>query len=219
VSPLDVIEGRARWCVLQADNRDVLPTLPRVDAVVTDPPYGINANKQTLGAGKRQFERGGDWDAVAPAVAHFLGLARVCVIWGGNYFNDLPTSNDWLCWHKKNDGRSFSEFELAWSNTGKNCRHLSHHWSGEEKEHPTAKPLDVMLWTVGLATDPNDIVLDPFCGSGTTGVACLRLGRRFIGIEREESFARLAHERMQAESQGLTLCDVRAGQLSLLGGT
>ena len=90
--------------------------------------------------------------------------------------------------------------------------------SRERTEHTTQKPLPLMLHLVELFTDPDDIVLDPFCGSGTTGVACLRLGRRFIGIEKDAKYAAVATERLQAESQGLTLRDARAGQLSLLGG-
>ena len=84
--------------------------------------------------------------------------------------------------------------------------------------HETQKPESLMLELVELFTDPGDIVLDPFCGSGTTGVACLRLGRRFIGIEKDAKYAAVARERLTAESQGLSLRDARAGQLSLLGG-
>lgn len=114
------------------DCRDVLPMIGKVDAVVTDPPYGINANKQTLGKGKKEFHRGESWDNEAPDVTGLIELAPLLCIWGGNYFSDqLPVSNDWLVWHKVNDGRSFSECELAWTNFGKQTRHISHHWSGE----------------------------------------------------------------------------------------
>lgn len=90
--------------------------------------------------------------------------------------------------------------------------------SRAEFEHPTPKPLDLMLRLVEQFTDPGDIVLDPFCGSGTTGVACIRLGRRFIGIEKDAKYAAVAQERLQAESQGLNLRDARAGQLPMFGG-
>lgn len=89
---------------------------------------------------------------------------------------------------------------------------------GGAHHHETQKPLPLMLELVELFTDPGDLVLDPFAGSGTTGVACLRLGRRFIGIERDAKYAAIATERLTAEAQGLTLRDARAGQLSLLGG-
>ena len=81
--------------------------------------------------------------------------------------------------------------------------------------HPTPKPEWLMIETLEAFTDPDDLVLDPFCGSGTTGVACLRLGRRFIGIELSEVYAKTARERLAAETQGLSLRDVRAGQLPM----
>lgn len=87
-----------------------------------------------------------------------------------------------------------------------------------DRVHTTQKPLDLMLRLVELFTDPDDLVLDPFCGSGTTGVACLRLGRRFIGIEKDATYAGVARERLEAESKGLTLRDARAGQLPMFGG-
>jgi site-specific DNA-methyltransferase (adenine-specific) len=185
------------------DCRDILPTLPKVDAVITDPPYGIGANKQTLGKGKKEFDRGGDWDNEAPDIRGLLALAPLVCVWGGNYFADqLPVSNDWLVWHKLNDGRSFSECELAWSNFGRQTRHLSHHWSGEEKEHPTQKPLPVMLWCVQQAAGASTI-MDPFMGSGTTGVACMDLDRSFIGIEREPKYFDIACRRIEdAQRQG-----------------
>lgn len=92
------------------------------------------------------------------------------------------------------------------------------HNLAEDRNHTTQKPLPLMLELVELFTDPDDVVLDPFAGSGTTGVACLRLGRRFIGIEKDAGFAQVATERLQAESQGLTLRAARAGQLALFAG-
>lgn len=88
-----------------------------------------------------------------------------------------------------------------------------------ERVHTTPKPLWLMLKQIEQFTDPDDLVLDPFSGSGTTGVACLRLGRRFIGIERDEKYAAVARERLEAESKGLSLRDARAGQQSLFGVT
>lgn len=88
---------------------------------------------------------------------------------------------------------------------------------GKKNEHPTTKPLSLMLELVRLFTDPDDLILDPFAGSGTTGVACLRLGRRFIGIEKDPTYAALARERLEAESRGQTLQQLRAGQQTLFG--
>lgn len=186
-----------------ADCMEVLPTLGKVDAVITDPPYGISANKQTLGKGKKEFDRGGDWDDSVPDVAVFLNLAKKACFWGGNYFSDqLPVTNDWLIWHKRNDGRSFSECEMAWSNFGQQTRHISHHWAGEEKLHPTMKPLVVMQWCINQAGNAS-VILDPFMGSGTTGVAAVQMGRRFIGIEREPKYFDIACKRIE-EAQRIT---------------
>jgi DNA modification methylase len=176
----------------------ILPTLPPVDAVITDPPYGIGANRMTLGKGKKDFDRGGAWDDERPDVSWIPKTANKWCIWGGNYFADiLPPTNDILVWHKLNDGRSFSECEFAWTNTGKQARIRQHHWSGEEKAHPTQKPLEVMHWSVGFFMDSTTI-LDPFMGSGTTGVACANLGRKFIGIEIERKYFDIACERITA---------------------
>ena len=178
------------------DCREILPTLPKVDAVITDPPYGISANKMTLGKGKKEFSRGGDWDDSRPDISWIPGHADGFCIWGGNYFADLlPPTNDILVWHKLNDGRSFSECEFAWTNCGKQSRIKSHHWSGEEKEHPTQKPLPVMLWTMGYFPDAN-LILDPFMGSGTTGLACAALGRGFIGCEIDPAYFDIACRRI-----------------------
>jgi len=152
-----------------------------IDAVVTDPPYGIDASNMTLGSGKKDFVERGDWDKERPDVARLSTMADQVIIWGGNYFTDqLPPTNDWLCWHKKNDGLSFSEFELAWTTLGKNCRHLAHHWSGEQKQHPTQKPYPVMEWCVSLT---EGLVFDPYLGSGTTLIATEQLGRKCYGME------------------------------------
>ncbi len=180
-----------------ADCMEVLPTLDRVDAVITDPPYGIGASKQSLGKGAKNFDRCGDWDASPPVVGCFLEAGAAVCLWGGNYFTDqLPPTNDWLIWHKVNDGRSFSECEMAWTNFGRQVRHLSHHWAGEEKLHPTMKPLAVMKWCIAQAGNPQTI-LDPFAGSGTTGVAALEMGLKFIGIEREPKYFEIMCERIQ----------------------
>ena len=185
------------------DCREILPTLPKVDAVITDPPYGISANKMTLGSGKKDFDRGGAWDDSRPDIRWIPDFARWYCVWGGNYFADvLPPTNDILVWHKKNDGLTFSECEFAWTNAGKQSRIRSHHWSGEEKEHPTQKPLPVMEWCIGYFPDAQSI-LDPFMGSGTTGVACMNLGRSFIGIEREPKYFDIACRRIEdAQRQG-----------------
>tara|TARA_R110000744_G_C19277890_1_gene553233 strand:+ start:94 stop:1167 length:1074 start_codon:yes stop_codon:yes gene_type:complete len=170
----------------KAEDVEKLMNGEKADALVTDPPFGINANKQTLGSGKKQFHRGGDWDKARPEITALLGLASTQIIWGGNYFSDvLSPTNDWLCWHKKNDGLSFSEFELAWTNLGKNCRLLSHHWGGENKLHPTMKPVAVMEWCIDMT---EGTILDPFLGSGSTLIAAEKTNRKCYGMELDPKY-------------------------------
>ena len=220
-----------RWQVIHGDCREVLPTLGQVDAVVTDPPYGIREarGKNTTRTNMAVVRDYGvsDWDD-APPDASLLDLVRSMapkvVMFGGNYFS-LPPTRCWLVWDKLNGANSFADCELAWTNLDMAVRRLQYRWNGmirenkeERGQHPTQKPVGVMQWVLELATKPGDLVLDPFCGSGTTGVACLRLGRRFIGIEKEATYAAVARERLEAESKGLTLRDARAGQLPMFGG-
>ena len=164
------------------ENIDLLLDLNQIDLLLTDPPYGIDADKMTLGTGKKEFYRG-SWDSKKPKIEVFFDFTDKYIIWGGNYFTDiLPINNDWLCWHKKNDNLSFSEFELAWTNLGKNTRHLSHHWGGEKKKHPTQKPLEVILWCLNI-TDSLKNIFDPFLGSGSTLIACEKTNRKCYGME------------------------------------
>ena len=185
------------------DNVELLMNGQKVN-LLTDPPYGINANKQTLGTGKKKFHRGEDWDVEVPDFYYVLALVNKAIIWGGNYFADkLPINNDWLCWHKKNDGLSFSEFELAWTNLGNNCRMLSHHWGGETKEHPTMKPLKVMEWCINYLDDKP--ILDIFLGSGSTMVASHQLKRKCYGMELDPKYCQVIIERMKKLDPSLVI--------------
>jgi len=164
--------------------------------LLTDPPYGINANKQTLGSGKKQFHRGDSWDSEVPDFYYILALVDKAIIWGGNYFTEnLEVSNDWLCWHKKNDNLSFSEFELAWTNLGNNCRHLSHHWGKESKLHPTMKPVKVIEWCINMLDSKP--ILDIFLGSGSTMVAAHQLKRKCYGMELDPKYCQVIIDRMK----------------------
>ncbi len=181
------------------DCLEVLPQLESVDLILTDPPYGINANKMTLGKGKKEFPRGCNWDNELPDISILLEYCEWYCIFGGNYFaHQLPVNNHILVWWKGNDNRSFSECEMAWTNTGKQVRLFRHHWSGEIKTHPTQKPLAVMVWCIQQFPMTNSI-LDPYLGSGTTAIACERLNRRWIGIEISKEYCDIAVDRIKKE--------------------
>lgn len=185
------------------DCLEILPTLPKVDAVITDPPYGINharaRNSQQWGW--RDYGCDG-WDKERATRAQFdafMVKAKTVIVWGGNYFTDyLPPSQQWLSWDKGQDNFSLADFELAWSSQDKACRRIRYPRSlamQDGKEHPTQKPVAVMRWCVEQAGMP-ETTLDPFMGSGTTGVACMQLGRKFIGIEIERKYFDIACERI-----------------------
>jgi len=188
-----------------ADCREVLPTLGQFDAVITDPPFGLGEKMQggTWGA-KVGFKEMLDWDAEAPSVDLLLkiaGMASSVVMWGGNYFG-LPASRGWLVWDKANAVPTMADVELAWTNLDRPAKRFRGLVGRVEFGHPTQKPLDLMLWTLEQAGNPSR-VLDPFMGSGTTGVACAQLGRSFTGIEREAKYFDIACKRIeQAYAQG-----------------
>lgn len=227
----DVIAGKARWSVTCADCLDVLPTLAdnAVDVCLADPPYGIGAarcargGKQHGAALAPSFDYGDeDWDdepAPQAAIDHMRRVSHAQIIWGGNYYA-LPPTSCWLVWDKQNGENNYADCELAWTNMERAVRRLVWQWHGmlrrgkEPRQHPTQKPLGVMLWCLSFVPDA-EIILDPFAGSGTTGVAALRLGRRVILIEREPKWADLCRERLRAEEAGSTLQAARAGQIPM----
>jgi site-specific DNA-methyltransferase (adenine-specific) len=186
------------------DCTEVLPTLGKVDAVVTDPPYGMG-NKLVAGKGSKWnklYENNGgfDWDRETnPIVLDLLEISNKAIIWGGNFYQ-LPVSRSWLVWNKMIRNFSSSVCELAWTNIDKpiDAFDYSHgQLASEGKSHPTQKPLPLMKWCIDKCGDAQKI-LDPFMGSGTTGVAAVQMGRKFIGIEREPKYFDIACQRIDA---------------------
>jgi len=181
-----------------------------INAVVTDPPYGINAGRMNLGKWRTSKMQKSDWDNQPADVAPLLALNVPTVIWGGNYF-DLPRSRCWLVWDKGNGfrGRSFAECELAWTNVDAVARVFAYdplaNGDYRVKEHPTQKPVALMAWCIERFTKPGDTVFDPFAGSFTTGVACIQTGRNFIGCEIDPHYFKIGQERMEAAAAQLSL--------------
>jgi len=174
-----------------------------VDAVITDPPYGI-ADVWKGGAScgwsvaRLATAKRNDWDNKPPDKEVFDNILRVgskSIIWGGNYF-DLPISRGWLIWVKPERGFSLSEAELAWTSMQMPMRVWEHRRSDPDREHPTQKPIGLMRWCVENYTNPNDTIFDPFMGSGTTGVAAIQLGRNFIGCEIDPDYFAIAEKRI-----------------------
>ena len=176
------------------DCLEILPTLPKVDAVITDPPYGIGFAAQPTNYQRAAGMQPSSWDnATIDGLPELIALGKVQVVWGGNYYV-LPISRGWLSWFKPDAPPSMGNVELAWTSLDRNQRQISHSiaaTNGERVGHPTQKPLRVMIWTIEQVGQPGSI-LDPFMGSGTTGVACMQLGRKFIGIEIEPKYFEIA---------------------------
>jgi len=181
-----------------ADCMDVLPTLGKVDAVVCDPPFGLGKIMQGGGWAFRKFDEFVKWDEKPEMglIFDIIALAPFCIIWGGNYFQLTP-ARCWLVWDKQNAVPTMSDVELAWSNLDKPAKRLSLPCGRNEYGHPTQKPLRLMEWCVGHLPDTAQTICDPFMGSGTTGVACVKMGRKFIGIEREPKYFEIACRRIE----------------------
>ena len=218
-----VVIGNAT--LYRGDCMEVLPTLPNVDAVITDPPYGLNIAAQPFKHQRMNGAERKDWDQSTPDATLLQAMrskAEVVILWGGSYF-DLPPSRCWLVWHKPDGPQSFSRVELAWTSMDKLAGYFQ--WTigatnPERVGHPTQKPLALMRWCHAQAGDPSS-VLDPFMGSGTTGVAAVMAGASFIGIEREQSYFDIACRRIeqaQAQAQLFEPEAPKAEQASLLEG-
>ncbi len=187
------------------DCREVLPRLGAFDLILTDPPYGIGINKSHRLATSRGHG-GESWDD--KPVPHWLMLmmqeqAADAIVWGGNYYTMGP-ARCVLVWDKQNDGRDFADCEVAWTSIDAVARIFRKRPMNMDggKEHPTQKPIDLMVWCIDKVANAQT-VLDPFMGSGSTGVACAMLGRDFTGIERERKYFDIACERIaRAQAQG-----------------
>ena len=220
------------WCELHlADCKAIVPrvsNLMEIGAVITDPPYGMewegnqrfSGGNSRRGKGTRHEQIIGDDEEYDPA--HLLALNVPTVMWGANhYWHKLPPGAA-LIWQKRNEhalGTFLSDGEVAYMNVGCGvyiCRKV---FAGSRRAieggvgaydgslHPNQKPVMLMTWAMERAKVPLDaIVLDPYMGSGTTGVSCLRTGRPFIGIEKDPKHFATAVARLEREiNQGALL--------------
>jgi site-specific DNA-methyltransferase (adenine-specific)/modification methylase len=201
-----------------ADCRKV--ELPLAASLVTDPPYGIgfdwtkdrtNWRSGNLKAPPRGDQRPERRNIVGDNEPFAVGpwlLFKEIILWGANNFGGMPAATRWLVWDKRGRlaSNDFGDAELAWTNIPGPIRVHRQVWSGivrqgEEnvtngaKSHPTQKPVALMQWCVQMTTGP---IVDPFMGSGTTGVAALRHGRQFVGVEIDPDYFEIACERIAA---------------------
>lgn len=187
--------------------------LEDADTVVTDPPYGISYSPAGGGTGwtvktftSADLVRGDN----APFDPSFLLTHPRLVLFGANHYADhLPPRDSWIIWDKRVGipSNDFADCEMAWCSLGGPARVVRHLWNGafrasergEQRVHPTQKPLAVMRWIVERYTLPAGRVVDPYMGSGTTLAAAKTLGRRAIGIEIEEHYCEIAAKRLSQD--------------------
>ena len=186
--------------LILGDCLEVMPTLGPVDAVVTDPPYGIKADENPVRGSKKHKQKGWDREKPGKAVfAHILRIGKTQVVWGGNYFTEfLPASMRWLVWDKMQGDFSLADCEFAWTSQDAAARMFRYSRGAALRDgrvHPTQKPVALMEWCLGFLPDAVTI-LDPFMGSGTTLVACQKLGRHGIGIEIDPDYFDIACRRV-----------------------
>ena len=190
------------------DCMDIMARYPdnHFELAIVDPPYGIGINKSHRLSVSRGFA-GETWDnnpASKESIETILKISKNQVIWGGNYFN-LPPTRCFLVWDKKNDGRDFADCELAWTSYNGVARMFHKRPMGMDggKVHPTQKPVYLFSWILGMFD--SNTVLDPYLGSGTTGVAAELLNRRWIGIEISEKYCEISAKRIESEASQLKL--------------
>ncbi len=243
---MSIVERGNGWEMHLGDCLDVMATLEKVDHVITDPPYsqrtsdGARTGSRPSNAHNIIDFDGLTDDFIARLVPAMLRLSSRWVVCFcaveqiGTY--ERTAGDTWIrtgAWVKPDATPQFTGdrpamgFEACailhragrkrWNGGGRPAL-WTHGFERLRNGHPTPKPLTLMQELVTLFTDPDETVLDAFAGSGTTGVACIRLGRRFIGIEKDPNYFELACERLRAEESGSTLQAARAGQLPLLGG-
>lgn len=185
------------------DCLEVMPTLGRFDAVVTDPPYGLGDWNNRGSNKSRPFDSDvtQHWDkgVTLQQIDALRDAAKHQIIWGANYFSDfLPRSKQMFVWNKGIRNMHFNDCEIAWCSGWREAsRMFDLSPSGLDKQHPTQKPLALMKWCIEKLPKGAETILDPFMGSGTTGVACVKLGRKFTGIELDEGYFDIACRRIE----------------------
>lgn len=185
------------------DCMEVMPILDKVDAVVTDPPYGIGIANNPV----RQKHEKKNWDNQTPVqecIDKMISIGKEQIIWGGNYFN-LPPSRGFFIWDKvQPENFSLAMCEFAWRSKDCNAKIFKKSVLAETgKQHPTQKPVALMKWCITHLPDDTNTILDPFMGSGSTGVAAVQMGREFIGIELDKDYFEIACKRIEdAQRQG-----------------
>ena len=205
--------------IICGDCLEVMKTFPdkSIDLVLTDPPYGINENNEK-NASREKLAKTTDfghyeWDKNKIGKEFFSEIFRISknqIIFGGNYYGSiLGDTSCYIVWDKDNGENDFADCELAWASFKSAVRKFKFRWNGmlqedmkhkEPRYHPTQKPVEFMKWILDKYSEPTDVILDPFLGSGTTVIAAKQLHRRYIGIEISPKYCEIAKQRLRQET-------------------
>ena len=187
-----------------ADCLDVMDEIPEklFDLALTDPPYGLG-DRLSNGGGKlknspfRVLYKESKWNDILPEKQIFNKIFQASknqIIWGGNYF-ELPPSRCMIAWDRVQAMPTLSAWELGWTSFDKPSKMFSCSSMDLNRFHPTQKPVALFVWCLLNYSKPGDLIIDPFCGSGTTAIACHKTGRRFLCIDKDEEYIKMAKQR------------------------
>ncbi len=215
MKPTDITQKRHRTVevignatLYLGDCLEILPTLPKVDAVITDPPFGVGNFVQVSGRIRGRGDGRGKpvtWNDAPPPPDFFRLIQQISehrIIWGANFFNCFEDRGGAIVWDKCQSMPNFSKADIA------SCTHFHKTeivripWTNftvahkAASDHPCERPAALYEWCIKYLPQPIDSVMDCYMGSGTTGVACMNLGRKFIGIEIEPKYFDIACERI-----------------------
>lgn len=218
--------------LLNIDCMEYMKTLPdkAFDLAIVDPPYGLGETakraKQRVPktqskkwANRRAPEYGGSetWDDKPPTDNYFSELERVSksrIIWGANHFGHMPPSSGWIVWYKKrfDEINDFSDAELAYSSFKKGCRLFHLPWigfgavnAGENRIHPTQKPVKLYKWLLQNYAKQGDRILDTHLGSGSSAIAAHYGGFDFVGCELDKDYYNAACKRFEQATAQLAM--------------
>jgi site-specific DNA-methyltransferase (adenine-specific) len=188
------------------------------DLAIVDPPYGINFAKTYTGKGWVVRDQK-DWDKQAPGGGYFDELWRVSknqIIWGANYMTPyLPASQHWIFWDKGQRNFSLADGELAFTSFDKALRvfemsrgAMQGEQGGEQKFHPTQKPIKLYKWLLENYAKPGQRILDTHLGSGSSAIAAHYFGVDFVGTELDKDYYDAAVKRFEQATAQTTLFDI-----------
>lgn len=202
------------------DCRHILPFLPTAGLVLTDPKYGINENAHRNNS-RNKLTKTNDYtdmdynDKERMSDEQMIIIkesGKNCIIFGGNYYGSiLGDTRCYIVWDKDNGNNDFADCELAWTNFNTSTRLVKYRWhgmlqenSGKNKEkriYPTQKPVGLFKWILQKYANPDFLICDPCCGSGTTAIACEELGLKWQMIDMSEKACEIAAKRIEAETK------------------